>query len=110
MLSNGQQVHLVFKPQNFAHLAGLRKVKDLHEFQMQTSAVNLYKRILRGEICLHDLQRSVHFDRDAYERIENLSRLHYVLNQPGGNDLNISTKNEIKKRAMRRRCSAWLAF
>lgn len=78
-LSNGKQVCVVFKPQNFVHLAGLRKLSDLYEFQKQNTATNIYKNILRGKITAFDLQRSIHFDIDAKERIENLCRLDYLL-------------------------------
>lgn len=79
-LSNGQKVQIVFKPQHFAHLAGLRKLSDVYEFQQQSaSAVNLYKSILKGKIGIYDAQRSMHFDTEARERIENLARLEYLL-------------------------------
>lgn len=78
-LGNGAQICVVFKPQNFVHLAGLRKLNDLYEFQANRTAGNIYKEILRGKISVYDLQRSVHFDTDAKARIENLSRLDYLL-------------------------------
>ena len=78
-LNNGQCVHIVFRPQNFVHLAGLRKLSDLYEFQPPFSAVNIYRSILRGDITMFDLQRSIHFDSDAKERVENLCRLEEVL-------------------------------
>ena len=78
-LSNGETIHLVFKPQNFAHLAVLRKLDDLYELRSEVSATNLFKQILRGQITLLDVQRSIHFDTDAYARIENLCRLDYFL-------------------------------
>lgn len=77
--SNGKQALVIFKPQNFVHLAGLRKLNDLTEFQPANSAVNIYKRILRGEIDQYTLQRSIHYNSDARERIENLARLAEVL-------------------------------
>lgn len=78
-LANGEQVCIVFKPQNFVHLAGLRKLSDLYEFQKQNSARNIYKNILRGKITDYDLQRSIHYDTDAKERIANLCRLDHLL-------------------------------
>lgn len=78
-LSNGEQICVVFKPQNFVHLAGLRKLSDLYEFQKQNAASNIFKNILRGEITEYDLQRSVHFDINAKERVENLCRLDHLL-------------------------------
>lgn len=77
--SNGKQALVIFKPQNFVHLAGLRKLSDLVEFQSSHSAIQIYKQILRGNIDQYTLQRSVHYDRDAHERIENLSRLSDLL-------------------------------
>jgi len=79
-LSNGEQILVVFKPQNFVHLAGLRKLNDLDEFQDKHRSINIYKRILAGEIGIYDAQRSVHYDFDARTRIENLARLDYLLN------------------------------
>lgn len=79
-LSNGEKVHIVFKPHNFVHLAGLRKLNDLNEFQLQFSASNIFKNILKGKMDIYDLQRSVHFDTEAKERIENLCRLEHLLN------------------------------
>lgn len=78
-LSNGKRVCIVFKPQNFVHLAGLRKLNDLHEFQQCNSAVNIYKDILNGRINMYTLQTSVHYNTEARERIENLCRLEYLL-------------------------------
>lgn len=78
-LSNGKQVYIVFKPQNFVHLAGLRKLSDLYEFHKHNTATNIYKNILRGKITCYDLQRSIHFNIDAKERIENLCRLDHLL-------------------------------
>lgn len=78
-LSNGEKILVEFKPQNFVHLAGLRKLNDLYEFQQQFSATNIYKKILRGDIGIYDIQQSVHFDTDAKERVENLCRLDYLL-------------------------------
>ena len=77
--SNGQEIQVIFKPQNFAHLAGLRKLNDVHEFQATISAVNLYKSTLAGKTGIYDAQRSVHFDTEVRERIENLCRLEYLL-------------------------------
>ena len=77
--SNGKTIKLVFKPQNFVHLAGLRKLNDVYEFQAGRSATNIYHDILRGNITDLHLQMSVHYDTDARERIENLSRLEELL-------------------------------
>jgi len=78
-LSNGHTVKLVFRPQNFAHLAGIRKFADLYEFGRDTSSINLFYKILRGEISLFDAQRSSMYDTEARERIENLSRIGELL-------------------------------
>lgn len=78
-LENGEEFCVVFKPQNFVHLAGLRKLGDVHAFSNQFSANNIYKDILRGKICRCDLECSVHFDTDARERIENLSKIDSLL-------------------------------
>lgn len=78
-LANGEQVCIVFKPQNFVHLAGLRKLNDLYEFQQCNSAVNIYKKILSGSIDMYTLQNSVNYHTDARERIENLCRLDCLL-------------------------------
>lgn len=77
--SNGRQALVIFKPQNFVHLAGLRKLSDLVEFQASRSAISIYKDILRGRIDQYTLQRSVHYNADAQERIENLARLSELL-------------------------------
>ena len=78
-LGNGEKICIVFKPQNFVHLAGLRKLKDLHEFNPKHTAGNIYNEILNGNITEYDLQRSIHYDTDAKSRIENLCRLEYLL-------------------------------
>lgn len=77
--SNGETIKLVFKPQNFVHLAGLRKLNDVYEFQTVRNAINIYHDILRGNITDLHLQMSVHYDSDARERIENLARLEELL-------------------------------
>ena len=77
--SNGKQALVIFKPQNFVHLAGLRKLNDLADFQASNSATHIYKQILRGEIDQYTLQRSVHYCADSQERIENLCRLAQLL-------------------------------
>ena len=78
-LSNGQIVRLVFKPQNFAHLAGIRKFSDLYEFSKATSSINLFNKIIRGELSLLNAQQSENYGTDARERIENLSRIGELL-------------------------------
>lgn len=79
ILSNDEQFCIAFKPQNFVHLAGLRKLKDLNEFQECYSANNIFKRILRGEITELILQESAFYTNDIKERIEGLCRLEDVL-------------------------------
>lgn len=76
---NGQEIKIVFKPQNFAHLAGLRKLNDLNEFQPKFPAKIIFQKALAGEITPYDLQRSEHYDTDARERVENLCRLSSLL-------------------------------
>lgn len=78
--SNDKQIEVVFKPQNFVHLAGLRKLNDINEFQDHHSAVNIFKMILQGKINDYDLQQSVHYDTDAEERIFFLIELENLLN------------------------------
>jgi len=78
-LSNGHTVKLVFKPQNFAHLAGIRKFADIYEFSREMSSVNLFYKILCGEISLFDAQRSDNYNIEARERIENISRIGELL-------------------------------
>jgi len=78
-LSNGHTITLILRPQNFAHLAGIRKFSDLYEFRKDITAINLYHKILRGEIKLADAQRSQHYDLDAKDRIEYLSRVEELL-------------------------------
>lgn len=77
-LSNGEVITVVFRPKNFAHLAGLRKLDDIYELK-NYRATNIYKSALRGELTVYDLQRSAHYNSDARERIENLCRLGYLL-------------------------------
>ena len=78
--SNGEKIQLIFKPQNFAHLAGLRKLNDVYEFQAIRSASNIYHEVLKKNITDLHLQMSVHYDSDARERIQHLSRLEELLN------------------------------
>lgn len=82
--SNGEEITVVFKPQNFCHLAGLRKINDLREFQVENktpvySANKLFSMALHGAFPDHFLQMSVAYDTDARERINNLSKLKELL-------------------------------
>jgi len=76
---NGECIRIVFKPQNFVHLAGLRKLGDVYEFSNNNTTTNIYNAILRGKITLLDAQQSIHYDTEARERIENLARLDELL-------------------------------
>lgn len=77
--SNDRQIEVLFKPQNFVHLAGLRKLNDINEFQDHFTAINIFKMILQGKINDYDLQRSVHYDTDARERILFISEMENLL-------------------------------
>ena len=78
-LSNGECIHIIFKPQNFVHLAGLRKFSDVRVFDPMYTATNIYRRILKHDISVADVQCSVHYDPDTRARIENLCRLGELL-------------------------------
>lgn len=77
--SNGERIEVIFRPRNFVHLAGLRKLSDVYAFQDIHSAMNIYKDILGGRITDFDLQSSIHFDTEARERIESLPLLEDLL-------------------------------
>lgn len=80
---NGESIVVSFRPRNFCHLAGLRKLSDLREFQYENekpilSAANIYKKALAGDFGDCYLQTSYAYTQEAKERIEclaNLSRL-----------------------------------
>ena len=78
-LDNGECVHVIFRPQSFVHLAGLRKLGDVYEFGYNNSTSNIYNQILRGQITILHAQCSEHYDTEARERIDNLARLSDVL-------------------------------
>lgn len=70
--SNGETITLIFRPQNFKHLAGLGKFDDIAEIAHASNPVDIYNRILRSELTIYDLQQSKKYDGEAYDRIEQL--------------------------------------
>ena len=81
---NGDVISVRFCPNNFCHLAGLRKFDDLWEFQSQNgkpvySAANIYKKALKGEFSDYYLQTSKAYTQEAMDRIESFSRLKELL-------------------------------
>ena len=79
-LSDGRELRLIFKPANFAHLAGLHKFDDLYWISSgKYGAVQLYKMALRGKLTLEDLKKSRKYTAEARERLESLLRISELL-------------------------------
>ena len=83
--SNNQTILVKFRPQNFCHLAGLRKLDDLREFQYENgqpvyTATNIYQKALAGDFQDYYLQTSLSYSQELKDRIDCLSNLHKLLN------------------------------
>ena len=81
---NGQSICVRFRPQNFSHLAGLRKFSDLREFQTENghpvlSSNNIFKKALNGDFPDEYLQTSTAYTMEARDRIECLSNIQHLL-------------------------------
>lgn len=77
---NGKSITVRFHPNNFCHLAGLRKFDDLREFQVENgkpvlSSTNIFKKALNDEFTDFYLQTSKAYNQEAYDRIACLSDL-----------------------------------
>ena len=81
---NNETILVKFRPQNFCHLAGLRKLNDLREFQYENgkpvySAINLYQKALAGDFPDYYLQTSTLYSQESKDRIDCLSNLQNLL-------------------------------
>ncbi len=56
--SNGESIIVRFRKNNFRHLSGLDKCKDLQEIATCYNPSELHSKVCRGEITIYDLQRS----------------------------------------------------
>ena len=70
--SNGETIRVRFRPQNFRHLAGLGKFSDLFEISSNRNPYSIFEMSCSGELSMLDLQRSVHYSTDSFERIRYL--------------------------------------
>lgn len=80
-LSNGEVIQVRFRLQNFRHLAGLGKFSDLYEISSYRNPYTIFEMAFRGELTIQDLQRSVHYTTDAFERIRDLPQIQNLLYQ-----------------------------
>ena len=81
---NGESIFVKFKPNNFCHLAGLRKLNDLREFQTENnkpvlSSTNIFNKALNDAFSDYYLQSSKSYTQEARDRIECLSNLNRLL-------------------------------
>lgn len=79
--SNGETIRVRFRPQNFRHLAGLGKFSDLFEISSNRNPYSIFDMAYRGELSMFDLQRSVHYDTDAFERIRDLPQIYRLITE-----------------------------
>ena len=76
VLSGGAAIRVIFKADNFKHLAGLHKLSDLYWFASeQYPSIRLLKMVLRDKIMDADLTRSRYFDDSAKNRLMCLYRI-----------------------------------
>lgn len=79
--SNGAVIRVRFRPQNFRHLAGLGKFSDLFEISSNRNPYSIFDMARYGELTMLDLQRSVHYHADAFERIRDLPQIYRLITQ-----------------------------
>lgn len=79
--SNGETITLVFRPQNFKHLAGINKLDDLAEISHSPNPADLYKRILHGDLTIYDIQRSKKYTTEAQDRIELITHIKHMISK-----------------------------
>lgn len=78
--NNGKHATLVFKPAQFAHLAGLRYFSDIAEFKKERStAASIFARILKGSLTIDDAKASAFYDFSAEERLISVCRIQEIL-------------------------------
>lgn len=82
--NNGAIIQVKFHPNNFCHLAGLRKMSDLREFQTENgravlSASNIFKKAFRGDFSDYYLQTSLEYTEEEKDRIECLANIEQLL-------------------------------
>lgn len=74
--SSGTGLRVVFKAENFKHLAGLHKLKDVYWFASeQYGATRLFKMACSGQINEAQLKNSRFYDVEARQRLESLCRI-----------------------------------
>lgn len=78
-LTNGEVIRVRFRLQNFRHLAGLGKFNDLYEISSRRNPYSIFEMAISGDLTIQDLQRSVHYDTDAFERIRDLPQIHHLI-------------------------------
>lgn len=81
VFSNGETIRVRFRPQNFRHLAGLGKFSDLFEISSNRNPYSIFDMAYHGKLTMLDLQRSVHYSRDAYERIRDLPQIYRLITE-----------------------------
>ncbi|WEV37028.1 PBECR4 domain-containing protein [Lactobacillus sp. ESL0677] len=69
-------VTVMFTPSDFHHLAGLHKLTDIQAVYKQSAEI-VFNKIVAGEICLGDINRSVYFAK-IEERLEILSQINDI--------------------------------
>ena len=79
--SNGVTVRVRFRPQNFRHLAGLGKFSDLFEISSNRNPYSIFDMACCGDLTIQDLQRSVHYDTDAFERIRDMPQIYRLITE-----------------------------
>lgn len=85
VLSNGQEIRVVFKRANFKHLAGLHKLKDMFWNASQRFDSGRLMRMIKKDQITEQLLKNSHFyDEREEKRLMSLCQLSELL-VPGGN-------------------------
>ncbi|MEG2814239.1 MAG: PBECR4 domain-containing protein, partial [Oscillospiraceae bacterium] len=66
------QIKIVFNEEDFKHLSGIHKLKDLDI--SQTKASQVFKKALNNNLKENDLMKSIYYD-EIKDRLENLKNL-----------------------------------
>lgn len=100
VLENGLSLRVVFKREQFYHLAGLHKLEDLPELAInkRMSAGAIYKRIIRGELTEKHLKKSSFYFK-VEQRIKQFALVKSLLNAQVVIDFDDKLLSEAKLKA-----------
>ena len=77
--SNGKTICILFKRENFVHLAGLRKLTDLAYTGRSFSANSIFSQIKKGRITEYDLNCSSHYNAEMADRLKCICEIEALL-------------------------------